>query len=245
MLIMTIKKFSLILLSTVMFGILVFEIQSSWTKFPEIKLNIEVGSKEDILIRESSIKNFLGPWGTFAYFTEWSNILFVVPFTLANVFNLQIKRSVKFVFMTYLTVTFFVFWGALAPFAPWGQSAALDFNLSYEHAIPFTVCALWLYWTPSKEPIPYAFKELLIFPTLYLIFILIFTAAVKGEVAVYPFINFTDWFARGYGSAMSTALSTVVILIICFVLIGTYMGLVKIYNLARIKKTKEILKKII
>ena len=223
----------------VMLSILILEMQRHWTNTPGYTLYINADSVQGKLARGTSIGDYLHEWSTFAYFTTWSNIVFVLPFTVIALLNIKVPTRFKMMFTTYLTITFFVFWTSLAPFLPWGQSSYFDFISIYEHCIPFFICIVWSFANRTeaikKEKSSYLY--MMILPIVYLVFIIIFSIAIKFDVSVYPFLNFKNWFGLDLSIGVSVLMSIISIGVCALIFIFTFWLVVFIFNRILVKKS--------
>ena len=222
----------------IMISILTLEMQRHWTGVPSYTFYIKEGSVQDNLAKGTNIGDHLHEWSTFAYFTSWSNFVFVIPFAIIVFLNIKIKAKYKMMFTTYLTITFVIFWTSLAPFLPWGQSSYFDFISIYEHCIPFLICLVWTFANGRKaiKKEKSSYLQMMIIPIVYLIFITVFSIAIRFDVAVYPFLNFKNWFELNLSIGVSTLLSIISVIVCAFIFMFTFWLLTFVYNKYQFKK---------
>ena len=218
----------------VMLSLLILELQRHWTGVPGYTLYIKTDSIQEKLAKGTSIGDYLHEWSTFAYFTSWSNFAFVIPFALITFLNFKLPAKFKMMFTSYLAITFVIFWTSLAPFLPWGQSSYFDFISIYEHCIPFFISIVWAFLSKEKsiKKEKSSFIYMMIIPVVYLIFIIVFSIVINFDVAVYPFLNFKNWFGLEV-PLWSSILLTIISIVVCFfIFIFTYWLLLFIFNKA-------------
>lgn len=181
-------------LPVVFIFLFIFEFQRSFSLFPKIYITIEVGSIQDKLTQGVSIYDVLGSWNTLAYFTVLSNLFFVLVFFCGWTLKLKIPSWIILASFVYMFITFLVFWTSIAPFLPWGQNSYYDFINVHEHLIVFLMCALFYFNSKiTKLPLLKTYCLVMIFPICYLLFTTILYAATTA--AVYPFLNYGDYFS--------------------------------------------------
>ena len=203
------------------------EFSRGWTDFPKVRFTVVEGSTQGKLLKVSTISDYMENFSTLAYFTTLSNAIFVFTFFIGLFIKIS-KRS-RLIVLTYMLITMTVFWTSLAPYLAWGQSTWFDYICVHEHTITPLICIAWAALA-NKEMVKGGYKRLFIFPVLYLIEMIVITIVAHGEVSVYPFINFTNWFALDLGTAASTTLAIVSILVASFVIWLVYWLMVKINN---------------
>lgn len=187
-----------------------------WTEWPLVQLNFS--DKQESMSESVSIYKYLGNWSIFFYFTILTNIIVVCVITLSWIFKVKFTREFKMIIATYSIITAGVFWSSLAPFMPWGQNWYFDFIYVHEHSLIFIIFAFWMWDSPKNEKeMKWKWWKLFSFPLIYLVAQVIFYAAIKGEVATYPFIHFKDFFDLGLPLGWSITL--------CLFVTGAIAGL--------------------
>lgn len=217
-----------VFVSTVLIAFLILETQRQWTRVPSVQYTIPAGSVQEKLSQGTSIYTYLHNWSTFAYFTTLSNFIFIIPYAYCSIMKKKMPNNIKLAFMTYLLITFVVFWTSIAPFLPWGQSSYFDFISVYEHSFPLIICVMWLMTSERKKEKP-SWLILMVYPIIYLVFTLIFSIAINFDVAVYPFLNFTNWFGLDLNVYLSVFLTIISILVCAIGILFIYWILNKIY----------------
>lgn len=203
------------------------EFSRGWTDFPKVRFTVVENSVQGKLLKVSTISDYMENFSTLAYFTTLSNAIFVFTFFIG--LFIKISKRVRLIVLTYMLITMVVFWTSLAPYLAWGQSTWFDYICVHEHTITPVICIAWAVLA-KREIVKGGYKRIFIFPVLYLIEMIVITIVAHGEVSVYPFINFTNWFALDLGTAASTTLAIVSILVASFVIWLVYWLMVKLNN---------------
>lgn len=166
----------------------------------------------------------------FAYFTVWTNVLFVFTLMVAWIFRSKVNPYWKNAIATYLMVMFVVFCLIIAPYANWGRSSWLTFMLLWQHLGVVGVGLWWFFTTKTdtKTNLGQSTLITLIVPFLYIIFAVIIYFSL--DVAPYNFLNFRNAFNANLPLAWSVILSIAVIIAITLIVIGFNWLFVSINN---------------
>ncbi len=213
------------------------DVQSNWTNVPFVEFILN--ESEVATYNTINISSYLHHWSFLAYFTTWSNILFVFPLFFSSIFNFKVKQNIKLIIITYLFISSLIFWLFISSDMPWGEFAYFDFQNTYEHSIVLIFAIFWLIIDKEKEEIKFDWKLPLLFPTIYIAFAAFLNGLSKGKVAVYQFLNVTNWFNLKLDTGVSILLFSLTIFLIAILIIAIYWTFVKIFNFKCIKISEK------
>ncbi len=145
---------------------------------------------------QDGIKSPMQAWGNmvgqFAYFTIWTNILFVLTLVLSWVFRIKINPYWKNAIATYLMVMLIVFFTLIIPYMNWKSNWWIIFILMWEH-LGVVIIGLWWFFTTKTETKTKLGSSMLLtatIPAIYLGFAL--TLYFVFQIAPYNFLNFKN-----------------------------------------------------
>lgn len=191
----------------------ILDIQWNWTGWPRYNLNLS-DTQQD-MYDSVSIETYVGSWNVFFYFTNISVIIVSIALTFGLLFPKYFRKQVKLIIITYSLITMIFFWSALAPFYVWDQSVYFSFITVYEHGILFIGFFIWCFISKENDKkVKGKYFWLFSYPVAFLaINIWLFFYSNK-KVAVYPFLNMTNFFALYLHPALSVFLSVMSIIVI-------------------------------
>lgn len=168
-------------------AILIIETIRGLTGFP----TPTVGPQE-----QEGVQSPIEAWGAFAgqfaYFTVWTNILFVLTILFSWVFRIKINPYWRNAIATYLMIMLVVFFALIAPQIKWDKHWWITFILFWQH-LGVVIIGLWWFFTTKTETKTKLGRSMLLtatIPAMYLGFAIAIYIAFK--IVPYNFLNFKN-----------------------------------------------------
>lgn len=152
----------------------------------------------------------------FAFFTNWTNWLFIGTIIYGWIFQKYINSYWKNALSTYLLITTIIFFMILSPFLKWGKSMWVDYIWIHEHFLVSIAWFIYILTTPTVRIKSWK-KSVWItlsVPLVYFFFTLGIYINSNFTIAIYPFLNFANIFNLNLSIFNSILLSIIVIFII-------------------------------